>query len=415
MLVKFWDLETRHCFKTLVNHRSEVNDLLLLKEESRLITGCHDNELRVFELNYLKEETMTNGDTSKMNNVVEPNEKKSKKGGLKVKRKSINNNNEDEDEEVEEEEEEDEEEENGDDDYNQLLECKLIGSLIRESKDPLSQLCVDSTHSLFSSHSSSEKHVEFYKINTPEEIKKRLAKRLKKQKKRKLAANSQLQDKIVEDEDEELTVEQTVSDEFTKIAQLKSKHKVKYVDLICEMSKANAAEDADDDGDVDENSKSATIKSLFHCKIVCLLNNNQLEIYNLSVTKQINEIKDPQLAFSLSTPAHRTDVRAIAFSASNDSSSFVTASGDSMKVWNRMSLKCIRTFECGDYILCSLYLADENHVLLGSKTGKIHLYNINTATLLELAQAHAEDTALWSMCLNMDKVSEFFPSSSSLK
>jgi U3 small nucleolar RNA-associated protein 12 len=52
MLVKFWDLDTRHCFKTIVSHRSEVNDLILLNEDTRLITGCHDNELRVFELKF---------------------------------------------------------------------------------------------------------------------------------------------------------------------------------------------------------------------------------------------------------------------------------------------------------------------------------------------------------------------------
>ena len=63
-----------------------------------------------------------------------------------------------------------------------ILDCKLIGSLVRESKDPLSQLCLDNTGTLFSSHSANEKHVEIYKINTADEIKKKLAKRLKKTK-----------------------------------------------------------------------------------------------------------------------------------------------------------------------------------------------------------------------------------------
>ena len=42
-LVKFWDLDIRHCFKTIVTHRSEVCDLVLINDE-RLITGCHDNQ-----------------------------------------------------------------------------------------------------------------------------------------------------------------------------------------------------------------------------------------------------------------------------------------------------------------------------------------------------------------------------------
>lgn len=51
MLVKFWDLDIRHCFKTIVTHRSEVCDLILINDE-RLITGCHDNQLRVFKLEF---------------------------------------------------------------------------------------------------------------------------------------------------------------------------------------------------------------------------------------------------------------------------------------------------------------------------------------------------------------------------
>ena len=50
-LVKFWDLDIRHCFKTLVNHRSEVCDLFVINDQ-RLITGCHDNQLRVFKIDF---------------------------------------------------------------------------------------------------------------------------------------------------------------------------------------------------------------------------------------------------------------------------------------------------------------------------------------------------------------------------
>ena len=214
--------------------------------------------------------------------------------------------------------------------------------------------------SMFSSHSSNEKHIELYKINSPDEIKKRLAKRLKKQK-RKLASNGTSVDELTSDLDL-LAIEQTVTDEFTKLCQLKSKHKIKCVDLLCEYSGSKSRQSNDEDENTSESAET-----LFNCKIVCLLNNNQIEVYNLNVTKQLNDVKEPQLVFALQTPAHRTDVRTISFSLSNDTSSFVTASGDSMKVWNRISLKCIRTFECGEYILTSLYLSDDNHILLGTK------------------------------------------------
>lgn len=49
-LVKFWDLDTQHCFKTLIGHRTEVWSLTLMKEDRYLVTGCGDSELRVWKL-----------------------------------------------------------------------------------------------------------------------------------------------------------------------------------------------------------------------------------------------------------------------------------------------------------------------------------------------------------------------------
>lgn len=48
--VKFWDLDTHHCFKTLVGHRTEVWGLALMKNDKYLVSGCGDAELRVWRL-----------------------------------------------------------------------------------------------------------------------------------------------------------------------------------------------------------------------------------------------------------------------------------------------------------------------------------------------------------------------------
>jgi U3 small nucleolar RNA-associated protein 12 len=364
MLVKFWDLDTRHCFKTIVLHRSEVNDLILLKEDTRLITGCHDNELRVFELVFKDNEDKTNENLN--HEQQEPNLKKSK---ILNGKDSTENQ---------------EEHEVDESNLSSMLDCNLIGSLIRESKDTVNQLCFDRTMKVFSSHSSNEKHIELYRINTPDEIKKRLSKKLKKQK-RKLQDAEKNDSNLVEDFTN-LAIEQTVNDEFIRMSMLKLKHKIKYVDLQC---------------DFDDKKTSEEENVLFKCKIACLLQNNQLEIYSLNILDNLNNLKAPDLIYSISTPGHRTDVRTIAFNA--DSSAFLTASGDSMKVWNRMSLNCIRTFTC-DYALCSLFLSDDSHILIGTKSGKIQLFNINSASMIENAIAHDDDTAVWSMCLIPDKV-----------
>lgn len=48
--VKLWDLDTCHCFQTLVDHRSEVWAGELLRNETRLVTASSDIELRVYDI-----------------------------------------------------------------------------------------------------------------------------------------------------------------------------------------------------------------------------------------------------------------------------------------------------------------------------------------------------------------------------
>jgi len=100
-------------------------------------------------------------------------------------------------------------------------------------------------------------------------------------------------------------------------------------------------------------------------------------VLNNKVTKQLNNIKQPELIYAVNQPGHRTDVRTICFSP--DSTAFISASGDCMKVWNRLSLNCIRTFNC-DYALCSLFLSDDNHVLIGTKVA-CHFMFLSKLTL----------------------------------
>lgn len=52
--VKFWDLTTQHCFKTLVDHRSEIWDMEVLG--SLLVTGSSDAEIRLFKITSLNGE-----------------------------------------------------------------------------------------------------------------------------------------------------------------------------------------------------------------------------------------------------------------------------------------------------------------------------------------------------------------------
>ena len=161
---------------------------------------------------------------------------------------------------------------------------------------------------------------------------------------------------------------------------LKTKHKIKYVDLLVSLNKQT---------------------DTHTCLVGVLLGNNQFEIYSIDLKiKSINDESNLKQICTVESGGHRTDVRTISFSS--DSTAFLTASGDCLKVWNRLTVSCIRTLQC-DYALCSAFLPDDNHVLIGCKSGKIQLFEINSARLLENVSAHADNSEVWSLYLTPDK------------
>lgn len=137
-------------------------------------------------------------------------------------------------------------------------------------------------------------------------------------------------------------------DEFSRVHVLKTKQKIKSVDLYTDTKQKLSGEN--------------NSEFLADCKIACLLQNNQVELYGLKINKQLDKTV-PEILAKLDAAGHRSDVRTLCFSS--DSTAIVSASGDSMKVWNRMNLTPIRTFSC-DYALSSLFISDDNHVLIGT-------------------------------------------------
>lgn len=100
-----------------------------------------------------------------------------------------------------------------------------------------------------------------------------------------------------------MSIEKTVKDEFTRIVLLKTRHKIKSVDICCDFHIASKKKQEDKEAD----------QIQFDCKIACLLQNNQLEVYITQVCRQINKTEIPQLLYSIFNPGHRTDVRTLCF------------------------------------------------------------------------------------------------------
>jgi U3 small nucleolar RNA-associated protein 12 len=342
MLIKFWDIGTRHCFKTIISHRSEVNALLVLNNETRVLAGSQDNELRVYGLKY-DEEIATNDTTE---NQLDSDAKKSK------------NNNRGNDEK--EQSGSTDEISDTSDPYGLL--CDYMGSIIRESKDSLFQLTADRTNTFISSHSNNEKHIELYKVLSEEETQQCLSKKIKKQLKTEKSKDAESHKR-----EDTATVSLSVQDEIKKICTIKADFKIKYVDIssavVVEKS-GRKGKEAENKSQQQQQQKDKTTEVI----VACSLQNNVVQVYRVVVNKRLECVEGPTLIYTIENQSHRSDVRTVCFNS--DSTRFVTGSGESLKVWNRTSLKSIRTFAC-DYALCSLFLSDNDHILVGTKVFRI--------------------------------------------
>ncbi|XP_028412529.1 WD repeat-containing protein 3-like [Dendronephthya gigantea] len=241
------------------------------------------------------------------------------------------------------------------------LSCTLLGSVMRTSTDRVVSLCADPTGQYIGCHGANST-LELFRIATEDEIKKRLSKRRKKiLKKQRSQAEEDGDTPLVTCE-----VAVTVDDEFIKLPDLKGSFKIRSFDFHL----------SENDG----------------LKILLLLQNNSIELYHMAENQEENNV------FSIKTPGHRSDVRTLSFNS--DGSCILSGSTESVKVWNRTTQKCIRTMSSG-YCLSSFFVPGDRHVVVGTKAGKIQIFDISSGALLESVDAH--EGAVWSLAIAPDK------------
>ncbi|XP_056435237.1 WD repeat-containing protein 3 [Gadus chalcogrammus] len=339
--VKWWDLDTQHCFKTLVGHRSEVWGMVLLDQESRLLTGSADSELRAWDINYLSQEK----------DEGEPKEKKVKS--------LLDDDDEAEDEAMDESPE------------DRLLSCKSAGSILREARDRVVSMTMDSKARILACHGN-EPVLELFKVLSAKDVEKAMGRKQKKATKK--AA------KLREDTDQEVpepVVQKTLGDEITRLTKIRASSKIRWVDSVwCTGGEL---------------------------KVALLLQNNTVETYSLKLsdhqaTPRATPTPVANKTSRLTLAGHRTDARTLAFSS--DNMAVLSASGDTVKVWNRSTLQVVRTMEC-DYALCSLFVPGDRQIILGTKSGKLQLFDLASGGLMENVAAH--EGALWSLALSPDQ------------
>uniref|UniRef100_A0A8D3BLN1 WD repeat-containing protein 3 n=1 Tax=Scophthalmus maximus TaxID=52904 RepID=A0A8D3BLN1_SCOMX len=337
--VKWWDLDTQHCFKTLVGHRSEVWGMVLLNRENRLLTGSADSELRAWDINYLQEDDDDEDDEDERKAVSYVHDI------LK---------------------------------YlifplildlprtfvfkrlcraslflvpQRILSCKKAGSILREARDRVVSLTADARARVVACHGN-DSVLELFTVLTNEEVQRKMTKKLKKKVELFLFSSCG-----------------SHTHEIVRLTNIKASAKIRWVDcLSCAGGEL---------------------------KVALLLQNNTIETYSL---KTSDKTPAANKTARLTLAGHRTDVRTLAFSS--DNLAVLSASGDTVKVWNRSTLQVIRTMAC-DYALCSLFVPGDRQIILGTKSGKLQIFELASGSLLETVDAH--DGALWSLCLAPDQ------------
>ena len=327
--VKLWDLTTQHCFKTLTGHLGEVWDLVLIRNEEMLVTGGADSELRVWKLEWDK--------------VEEENSSKKK---LVVPKVPVVNN-------LDEDDVQKNEEEVAEDGSN--LTVTRLGSILRKGEGRVGGLVVDKTGKVLVCHGN-DNILEMFMICSQEEVDKRVAKRLKKEKKR---------------TGEEVTGEgvATLQEMIRRIKEVKTGGKLRNADVLV---------------------TGTTVKSLV------VLANNLVELVTLDLA---TSGAAPSIDLSLSQPGHRSDVRCVAWSS--DNTCLVTGSSESIKIWNRSSLTCVRTISSG-YALTIMFCPGDRHVILGTKSGNLEIFDLGSGEMVESINAHGQDS-VWGLAMTSDK------------
>lgn len=226
--------------------------------------------------------------------------------------------------------------------------CTRFGSFLREETDRVISLRLSSDGRLIVCHGSN-KNIELFKVRSDDEIKTHLKKKLKK-----------LKRKDPDNKDEEIIPEISnveAADKFVHIGKFKVPGKMKSIDIT----------------EVDSGEG-------YH--IVSLLHNNQLIIQNATAKLRLPELNQVGKLFS---SGHRSACRSATFSS--DGLALLTASINSVKMWNRVSQQCIQTCETDHATVCK-FVPGDKQFLVGTVSGNLEIHDVPSGRCVENITAH---------------------------
>lgn len=233
---------------------------------------------------------------------------------------------------------------------------------------------------------SAGKTIEFLKVYNAEEVRQKRRKRKRKEKSKKNKAAADPEAPVTEPEE-------LPSDEFAHKQVLRTQHKIQSFAFS-----------------PDSKSKSVLVS----------LQNNSIELYKIRLEQKTQqpgesaeeagddgqeeqqkgeEEKRSEKVATVELPGHRSDIRAVAISSNDEM--FLSASNNMIKLWNTRTLSCIRTIKTG-YGLCAAFAPGDRHVIIGTKTGGLELYDLQGSRELETIE-NAHKGAIWGVQMRPDK------------
>ncbi|KAM9804715.1 WD repeat-containing protein 3 [Neosynchiropus ocellatus] len=371
-----WDIINECGLYRLKGHKDVITQALFLKDKNLLVTSSKDSFVKWWDLDtqhcfrtmvghrsevwgmvLLNEENrlLTGSADSELRawNITYLDEER-EEGEPKVKKPLLDADDGDDADDAEEMDESPEE---------RILACSKAGSILREARDRVVSLTTDKKAQVIACHGN-DSILELFTVLSEEEVRKKMSRKLKKAKKKAAKAVSD-----ADTPEAHPVVERCLTDEIVRMSNIKASAKIRWVDCI---SCAGG-----------------------ELKVAMLLQNNTIETYSLTTS---DAAATANKTSRLTLGGHRTDARTVAFSS--DNLALLSASGDTVKVWNRATLQVVRTMAC-EYALCSLFVPGDRQIILGTKSGKLQIFELASGSLLETVDAHAG--ALWSLCLAPDQ------------
>jgi U3 small nucleolar RNA-associated protein 12 len=349
--VKFWDLRTQHCFKTLFGHKTEVWDFVLFKRDKRIVTGS--NDLRVFKIRFNEaadgdEHDETDDETELVDQTLLFDDEEEKQ--------------------IQQE-----------DQAESPLTIEFMGNILRASSTRLMHLTVDENERLLTCNGN-DSFAECFKLRTVDEIRTHFTKKMRKMK-RKLQQNSSVETSV-DTNDQLQHIKIGIKDEFERLDVIKVGKP-----LLRRTS-------------VHSNKFGAF-------RIACLLNNNSFEVYSYEASDPragapAEEASTTSRTAQVEQAGHRAPIIAIA--VSSDGRVLVSVSRESVKVWNRLSHSCFCTITQGVETPTSVVFAPgDRFVLIGTKKGNVQILNIGSGEIVETISVCPAGTPVSALYLYPDE------------